>query len=85
MREGDVFSIVYDRSLGKAWLLVAHASADMIVEAGGDFSQVVRQLDAELCHEFTVHAPGERTDMLVGATYCNVSFSYTFRIVVVVL
>jgi hypothetical protein len=74
MRENDVFSIVYDRSLGKAWLLVAHASTDAIAEVGGDVSQVVRLLDAELCHEFTIHAPGERADIVVGATYCNVRF-----------
>lgn len=85
MREGDVFSIVYDRSLGKAWLLVAHASTNTVVEAGGDYSQVLRQLDTELCHEFTIHAPGERAELVLGATYCNVCIKFVPFIILIFL
>lgn len=76
MRDGDVFSLVYDRSLGKVWLLIAHASASKVVDAGGDYARIIGQLDTELCQEFVVHEPGERPELLFGATYCNVRLFY---------
>jgi hypothetical protein len=56
MREGDVFSVVYDRRVGKCWLLVGQTEPP------------------ELCQEFSIHPPGESPDLVMGATYCNVSY-----------
>lgn len=61
MREGDIFSLVYDRRLGRCWLLIRHSSAP--------------ETELELCQEFNVHSPGENVDLVVGATYCNVSYT----------
>lgn len=73
LREGDLFSIVYDRSIGKAWLIVAHTSVQSVKDVDNPDS-IISKLKSELCHEFNLHQPGERPDLVFGATYSDVSF-----------
>jgi hypothetical protein len=58
---GDIFSIIYNRNVGKAWLMIYN-----IVEENKYY--------IELCQEFVLHTPGDTSvNYVVGATYCNVS------------
>ena len=69
MQEGDIFNILYSYNEGKAWLIIYNLrSSDGSRELGGR-----AQYNIDLCQQFTLHPPGEGFNLVVGATYCNVS------------
>lgn len=73
MKAGDVYSIVYDRSLGKAWILVANLPSDLLDSNENELMALVDDLEVEMCFVFDVHSPGDDIDIVMGATFCNVS------------